>query len=27
VGIVEPTMSRESIGLLMAGTSLEGAGV
>ena len=27
VGLVEPTISRESIGLLMAGTSLEGAGV
>jgi simple sugar transport system ATP-binding protein len=27
VGIVDPTISRESIGLLMAGTSLEGAGV
>jgi ABC-type uncharacterized transport system ATPase subunit len=27
IGVVEPTISRESIGLLMAGTSLEGAGV
>ena len=26
-GIVDPSISRESIGLLMAGTSLEGAGV